>query len=68
MKVVIYPHITQDYKRQIVELKEYSEKMGFYVIRTFKEKISVGKNNEDRPKLMVNFIKETRLIKSYVGS
>ena len=68
MKVVIYSRvstITQDYKRQTEELKEYSVKMGFDVVRTFEEKISGGKNNEDRPKLMemVTFIKTNKIDK-----
>lgn len=68
MKVVIYSRvstITQDYKRQTEELKEYSQKMGFQVIKTFEEKISGGKNNEERPKLMemINFIKENEIDK-----
>lgn len=68
MKVVIYSRvstITQDYKRQTEELKEYSQKMGFQVVKTFEEKISGGKNNEDRPKLMemINFIKENKIDK-----
>ena len=68
MKVVIYSRvstITQDYKRQTEELKEYSQKMGFQVVKTFEEKISGGKNNEERPKLMemINFIKENKIDK-----
>ena len=68
MKVVIFSRvstITQDYKRQTEELKEYSQKMGFQVIKTFEEKISWGKNNEERPKLMemINFIKENKIDK-----
>jgi len=68
MKVVIYSRvstITQDYKRQTEELKEYARKMGFEVVNTFEEKISGGKNNEDRPKLMamINFIKTNKIDK-----
>ena len=68
MRVVIYSRVStqiQDYKRQTVELKEYSQKMGFEVVKTFEEKISGGKNNEDRPKLMemVSFIKENSIDK-----
>jgi DNA invertase Pin-like site-specific DNA recombinase len=39
--------------------------MGFQVVKTFEEKISGGKNNEDRPKLMemINFIKENKIDK-----
>ncbi len=38
MKVVIYSWvstITQEYKRQTEELKEYSQKMGFQIVKTF---------------------------------
>lgn len=68
MKVVIYSRvstITQDYTRQTEELKEYSQKMGFNVVKTFEEKISGGKNNEDRPKLMemILFIKDNNIDK-----
>ncbi|MBK7764120.1 MAG: recombinase family protein [Bacteroidetes bacterium] len=57
--------MSQDYQRQTVELKEYSQKMGFEVVKTFEEKISGGKNNEDRPKLMemINFIKSNQIDK-----
>jgi DNA invertase Pin-like site-specific DNA recombinase len=68
MKVVIYSRvstITQDYKRQTEELKEYAHKMGFQVVSIFEEKISGGKYNEERPKLMamINFIKENKIDK-----
>jgi DNA invertase Pin-like site-specific DNA recombinase len=68
MKVVIYSRvstITQDYKRQTEELKEYSQKMGFEVVKTFEEKVSGGKNNEDRPKLMemIEYIKDNKIDK-----
>ena len=68
MKVVIYSRVStqiQDYKRQTLELKEYSQKMGWEVLKTFEEKISGGKDNEDRPKLMemINFIKENQIDK-----
>ena len=68
MRVVIYSRIStqiQDYKRQTEELKDYSHKMGYEVVKTFEEKISGGKNNEDRPKLMemINFIKENQIDK-----
>lgn len=68
MKVVIYSRVStqsQDYKRQTTELKEYSEKQGYEVLRTFEEKVSGGKENEDRPKLMemIHFIKENKVDK-----
>ena len=39
--------------------------MGFQVVKTFEEKISGGKKNEDRPKLieMIKFIKENNIDK-----
>jgi len=66
MNVVIYSRvstITQDYKRQTDELKEYARKMHFDVVNTFEEKISGAKDNEDRPKLMemINFINENEI-------
>lgn len=68
MRVVIYSRvsgISQDFQRQTYELKEYSSKMGYEVVGIFEEKISGGKNNEDRPKLMemINFIKENKIDK-----
>ena len=42
MKVVIYSRvstISQDYKRQTEELKEYARKMGYEVVSTFEEKV-----------------------------
>ena len=68
MKVVIYARVstmTQEYKRQTEELKEYSAKMGYTVAGVFEEKISGTKNNEDRPKLtaMMDFVKENQINK-----
>ncbi len=68
MKVVIYSRVStniQDFKRQTEELKEYSKKMNYEVVRTFEEKVSGGRKNEDRPQLMeiVNFIKLNQIDK-----
>ena len=68
MKVVIYSRVStqlQDYKRQTEELLEYSQKMGYTVSKTFEEKISGGKKNEDRPKLMemIEYIKGNNIDK-----
>ena len=68
MKVVIYARVStaiQDYKRQTEELTSYAEKMNWQVVKTFEEKISGAKNNEDRPKLleMINYIKENKIDK-----
>jgi DNA invertase Pin-like site-specific DNA recombinase len=55
----------QDNQRQIDELKEYSQKMNFDVIRVFEEKISGGKKNEERPILMemIQFVKDNQIDK-----
>ena len=68
MKVVIYSRVSttvQDYTRQTEELMEYAQKMGFEVVGTFEEKISGGKNNEDRPKLMemIEYVKTNQVDK-----
>ena len=68
IQTVIYSRVStniQDYKRQTEELLEYSNKMGFQVNKIFEEKISGGKNNEDRPQLMemINYIKENKINK-----
>ena len=68
IQVVIYSRVStniQDYKRQTDELIEYSNKMGYKVVKTFEEKISGGKHNEERPKLMemIGFIKANQIDK-----
>lgn len=68
MKVVIYARCStnsQDYKRQTEELLEFSKNMKYDVVNIFEEKISGGKTNEERPKLMemINFIKSNKIDK-----
>ena len=68
MKVVIYSRVStqiQDYKRQTEELKDYSRKMGWEVLKIFEEKISGGKDNEDRAKLMemIDYVKKNQIDK-----
>lgn len=68
MKVVIYSRVStqiQDYKRQTEELKEYANRMGFEVMKTFEEKVSGSKKNEARPQLMemVGYIKNNKVNK-----
>jgi len=68
MKVVIYSRVstnTQDYQRQVDELNQYSERMGYEVVGDFMEKISGGKKNEERPELMnlISFVKENEVDK-----
>lgn len=68
MKVVIQARVStnsQDYKRQIEELLDYSKMMNYEVVAIFEEKISGGKTNEERPELikMINFIKSNKIDK-----
>lgn len=51
VKVVIYARVStqgQDYDRQLSELKQYADRMGYDVVRTFSEKISGAKKVEER--------------------
>lgn len=64
MKVVIYARVstkTQDYDRQLAELREYADRMGYDVVREFSEKVSGAKRVEEREALseLLNFIKTT---------
>jgi DNA invertase Pin-like site-specific DNA recombinase len=68
MKVVIFSRVSlsiQDYQRQTTELKDYSLKMGWEVVKVFEEKISGAKKNEERPELMkmIEFIKSNQIDK-----
>ena len=64
MKVVIYARVStreQDYDRQLVELREYADRMGYEVVREFSEKVSGAKKVEERTALseLLNFIQTT---------
>ena len=53
-KVIIYARVstkTQDYDRQIMELREYARKMEYEVVKEFSEKISGAKKVEERQAL-----------------
>ena len=70
MKVVIQARVStnsQDYKRQIEELLDYSKMMNYEVVAIFEEKISGGKTNEERPELMkmINFVKYNKIDKFF---
>jgi DNA invertase Pin-like site-specific DNA recombinase len=71
MKVVIYSRVStsgQDFQRQTTELSEHALKMGYSVLGVFEEKISGGKKNEERPKLveMVDYVKTNQVDKVLV--
>ena len=42
----------QQYDRQLAELREYADRMGYVVVREFSEKISGAKKVEEREALM----------------
>ncbi len=55
VKVCIYARVStkgQDYERQLVELRDYAEKMSYEVVREFSEKISGAKKVEEREALV----------------
>ena len=67
-KVVIYARVstsTQDYTRQITELRNYAWKQNYQIVKEFSEKISGGKKVEERTaiKEMLDFVKFNRVDK-----
>lgn len=60
-KVIIYARVStagQDYDRQLAELKQYADRMGYDVVKTFSEKISGAKKVEERQAMteLLNYI------------
>ena len=58
MKVVLLARVStnqQDYDRQIVELTQHCEQMGWEICNVFTNKISGAKKNEDRQELVEMF-------------
>ena len=54
-KVVIYARVStnsQDYDRQIADLRDYAKKMDYVVVKEFSEKISGAKANTERAELL----------------
>jgi DNA invertase Pin-like site-specific DNA recombinase len=65
-KVVILGRVStdrQDYQRQIVELQEYCNKVGWDVVKVFANKVSGAKSIEERTELqdMIEFIRENEV-------
>lgn len=65
-KVVILGRVStdkQDYQRQIVELQEYCNKVGWEVVGVFANKVSGAKTIEERSELqdILQFIKENEI-------
>ena len=70
-KVVIYARVstsTQDYTRQITELRNYAWKQNYQIVREFSEKISGGKKIEERAaiKELLDFVKSNEVEKVLV--
>lgn len=70
-KVVIYARVstsTQDYTRQITELKNYAWKQNYEIVKEFSEKISGGKKIEERAaiKELLDFVKSNKVEKVLV--
>lgn len=68
MKAVILARVStdkQEYNRQVVELTDYCDKMGYEVIRVFANKVSGAKKNEDRSEIMemLAYIEENKIDK-----
>lgn len=68
IKVVIYARVStllQMYDRQIEELREYADKMGYLVVKTFSEKISGARKVEERNALMdlLTYVEENNIDK-----
>ena len=49
----------QDFERQLVELRDYSAKVGWQVVKEFANKVSGAKRNEERPEVtaLIDFVK-----------
>lgn len=56
---------TQDYTRQVNELTDYCNKVGWTIKRTFANKISGAKKNTERPEIMemINYIRQNQIDK-----
>ena len=70
-KVVIYARVstsTQDYTRQITELRNYAWKQKYQIVKEFSEKISGGKKIEERAaiKELLDFVKSNKVEKVLV--
>ena len=67
-KVVLYARVstsTQDYTRQITELRNYALKQNYKIVKEFSEKISGGKKIEERAaiKELLDFVKSNEVEK-----
>lgn len=68
VKAIIYARVStvgQDYDRQLAELKQYADRMGYDVVKTFSEKISGAKKVEERQAMteLLSYIDENNVDK-----
>ncbi len=68
MKTIIYARVStngQDYERQISDLREYANRMGYTVVKEFSEKVSGAKKVEEREALtdLLNYVKDNEVEK-----
>lgn len=70
-KVVIYARVStqgQDYERQLIELREYAQKMNYDIVEEFSEKISGAKHIAEREALtqLLEFVQAHKVDKVLV--
>lgn len=68
VKAIIYARVStigQDYDRQLNELKQYADRMGYDVVKTFSEKISGAKKVEERQAMteLLNYVEVNKVDK-----
>ena len=68
VKAIIYARVStvgQDYDRQLAELKQYADRMGYDVVKTFSEKISGAKKVEERQAMseLLNYVEGNKVDK-----
>lgn len=67
-KAIIYARVStagQDYDRQLAELRQYADRMGYDVVKTFSEKISGTKKLEERQAMteLLNYVEINKVDK-----
>lgn len=68
VKAIIYARVStagQDYDRQFAELRQYADRMGYDVVKTFSEKISGAKKVEERQAMteLLNYVESNKVDK-----
>lgn len=67
-KAIIYARVStsqQDYNRQVTELKQYADRVGYEVVKVFSEKISGAKKVDERKAMseLLDYIEENQVDK-----